>query len=332
MSEALSDPALRLAELWQREFPICTHPFAKIGSMLDLTGGETITMLEALKARQVLARVGAAVRPNTVGASTLAALAVPQDRLESVAEIVSSQSAVNHNYERDHQINLWFVVAAPGRDDVSATLGRISDRTGLEVLDLPLERSYHIDLGFRLSGLRRDGQSGRAANQCSRQLAPKDRQLIAALEPGLQLVPRPYHALSRQLGWTEGQVMSRLASLIENGVISRFGCILRHRKIGYTANAMAVWNVPDDQVDDIAARMAKIDAVTLCYRRTRRPPDWPYNLFAMIHGQEEAEVRREIGAAELATGLQAYPAAVLFSKRCFKQSGARYFPQLKGAA
>ncbi len=332
MNEVLSDPALRLAELWQREFPICTHPFAKIGNMVDLTGRETIAMLEALKARQVLARVGAAVRPNTVGASTLAAMAVPQDRLESVAEIVNSQCAVNHNYERDHQINLWFVVAAPRREDVSATLNQISDCTGLEVLDLPLERSYHIDLGFKLSGLRRAGQSVRTVNQSTCQLAAKDRELIAALEPGLPLVPRPYHALSRQLGWTEGQVMSRLTSLIENGIISRFGCILRHRKIGYTANAMAVWNVPDDQVDDIAARMAKIDAVTLCYRRTRRPPDWPFNLFAMIHGQEKAQVRQEIGAAEMATGLKDFPGAVLFSKRCFKQSGARYFSQLRGAA
>ncbi len=332
MSEVLSDPALRIAELWQREFPICTHPFAKIGNVFELTGRETIDMLEALKARHVLARVGAAVRPNTVGASTLAAMAVPQDRLESVAQIVNSEGAVNHNYERDHQINLWFVVTAPRREDVSATLQRISHITKLEVLDLPLERSYHIDLGFRLSGSRRGGQSVRTVNQGSCRLSAKDRDLIAALEPGLKLVPRPYHALSELLGWTEGQVMSRLASLIETGIISRFGCILRHRKIGYTANAMAVWNVPNDQVDDVAARLAKLDAVTLCYRRTRRLPHWPYNLFAMIHGQEKAQVRREIGAAELSTGLHAFPGAVLFSKRCFKQSAARYFSRLQGAA
>ena len=300
--------------------------------MFDLTGRETITMLEALKARQVLARVGAAVRPNTIGASTLAAMAVPPNRLETVAEIVNSESAVNHNYERDHQINLWFVVTAPRREDVAVVLDRISHSTGLEVLDLPLERSYHIDLGFRLSGARRDGQSVRTVDLGSCGPTTKDRELIAVLEPGLPLVPRPYHALSGQLGWTEGQVMSRLTTLIETSIISRFGCILRHRKIGYTANAMAVWNVPDDQVDAVAARMAKLDAVTLCYRRTRRAPHWPYNLFAMIHGQEKSQVRQEIGATELATGLQDFPGAVLFSKRCFKQSGARYFSPLKGAA
>lgn len=332
MNGAAPDPALQLAARWQRGFPVATQPFAEIGRGFDLTGRETIAMLEGLKARQVLARVGAAVRPNTVGASTLAAMAVPKNRLEAVAEVVNAEAAVNHNYERDHEINLWFVATASERAGVTAALQRISNQTGLEVLDLPLEQAYHIDLGFRLNGPRRRQHAVPAACAQGCSISDSDRALIAALEPGLELVPRPYHALASRLGWSEGQLMSRLERLIDAGIISRFGCILRHRKIGFTANAMAVWNVPDDEVDELAARLAKIDAVTLCYRRTRRPPHWPYNLFAMIHGRKRPLVRHEIEAAELATGLYAHPGAVLFSKRCFKQSGARYFSQLKGAA
>ncbi len=332
MNDIAPDPALQLAECWQRGFPVSTQPFADIGRSFDLTGKETIAMLEGLKARQVLARVGAAVRPNTVGASTLAAMAVPKNRLEAVAEVVNAEAAVNHNYERDHEINLWFVATASERAGVAAALQRISNQTGLEVLDLPLERAYHIDLGFRLNGPRRGAHPVPSSGLQSCRIGERDRALIAALEPGLELVPRPYHALASRLGWTEGQLMSRLERLIEAGVISRFGCILRHRKIGFTANAMAVWNVPDGEVDELAGRLAKIDTVTLCYRRTRRLPHWPYNLFAMIHGRKRPLVRSEIEAAELATGLYVHPGTILFSKRCFKQSGARYFPQLKGAA
>ncbi len=332
MSYLLSDPALEVAERWQRGFPICTHPFAEIGKALDLTSSEIISMLVGLKARGALGRVGAAVRPNTIGSSTLAAMAVPAERIEEVAHAVTAEDAVNHNYERDHEINLWFVVTAPERHDVLNTLRRISDRTGLQVLDLPLEQSYHIDLGFRLNGPRRGYQSAGSSSVGACEIRVGDRELLSALEPGLSLVQRPYHDLASRLGWSEGQVMASLERLVDGGVISRFGCILRHRKIGFSANAMAVWDVPDDKVDEIATRLAKIDNVTLCYRRCRRFPHWPYNLFAMIHGTKRQLVRSQIGAAELACGLYAYPSAVLFSTRCFKQSGARYFAPLRGAA
>ena len=116
----------------------------------------------------------------------------------------------------------------------------------------------------------------------------------------------------------------QLNDLVDKRAISRFGCILRHRAIGYRANAMAVWDVPDNRVDAIAERLAAVDVVTLCYRRTRRKPDWPFNLFAMIHGRDRNTVLTQIKAAALASGLTGFQSAVLFSRRCFKQSVAQY--------
>lgn len=343
---ALHNPALALADCWQRSFPLAPEPFADLAASADLSGHEVIDLMQTLKDQGVLARIGAAVRPNTAGASTLAAMAVPAEKLDEVAALVNSHPAVNHNYERDHQINLWFVVTAGNRSEVNATLDTIAAQTGFEVLDLPLEQAYHIDLGFRLGGTARRAE---ASDVTSAQFMTKaqdtqyaideaDRELLKALEDGLDLVPRPYARLSARLGLREMEVLDRLQSLVDRGVIARFGCILRHRRLGYLANAMAVWNVPDDQVDDIASGLAVRDEVTLCYRRTRRPPSWPYNLFAMIHGHERATVLDQIADASRATGLEEFDSTILFSRRCFKQSAARMAPQVvpiqrtKGAA
>jgi DNA-binding Lrp family transcriptional regulator len=158
-------------------------------------------------------------------------------------------------------------------------------------------------------------------------LSGSDRRLLAALEDGLPLVPRPYRALGERVGLSEAQVIETLRSLAARGVIRRLGLILRHRELGYRANAMTVWDVPDEQVRDAAAALTRLPFVTLCYRRPRRPPLWPYNLFAMIHGKDRAKVLAEVEEAIVAAGLDGVARAVLFSRRCFKQRGARYAPK-----
>jgi DNA-binding Lrp family transcriptional regulator len=331
MSIFAQNPALQLAGGWQRDFPLTPAPYAAIGQRAEITQREVIEMLVSLKEHGILARIGAAVRPNTAGASTLAALAAPPERLDEVAAQVSAEPAVNHNYEREHDLNLWFVVTARDRGEVDATLARIARETGLEVLDLPLERAYHIDLGFPLHG---SGEKPPPTFilEPAATADDEDRLLLAALEGGLPLTPRPYHDLAQCLGWTEAQILGRLSRLIEIGIVSRFGCILRHRKLGFTANAMAVWDVDDEMVDEVAERLAARPGVTLCYRRTRRPPAWGYNLFAMLHGRERAQVLASLAEIELATGLAGCDNAVLFSRRCFKQCGARFAPLQRGAA
>jgi siroheme decarboxylase len=155
-------------------------------------------------------------------------------------------------------------------------------------------------------------------------LADEDRRLVAALADGLPLVERPYDALGRTLGWPEDEVIGRLGRLIAAGVISRFGVIVRHHELGIRANAMVVWDVPDERVREAGTVLKELPYVTLCYRRPRRPPAWPYNLFCMIHGRERARVEALIEEATAAAGLSGCERAVLFSRRRFKQRGARY--------
>lgn len=153
--------------------------------------------------------------------------------------------------------------------------------------------------------------------------APKA-QLIAALQHGLALVPRPYKALGARIGLSETEVIALVQALQEEGIIKRFGIIVRHHELGYLANAMVVWDAPDDQVAKLGERIARLDYVTLCYRRARCLPHWPYNLYCMIHGRDRAVVLKKISQLIEVCGLQDLPHEVLFSGRRFKQCGARY--------
>ncbi len=235
---------LALVDRWQRGFPLVERPFAVVGESVGLDAAATIERLRSLLAAGAMSRIGAVVRPRSVGASTLAAMQVPIRHLDEVAAIVSAEPLVNHNYQREHDLNLWFVVAGGEGGAVATTLERISSRAGLPVVDLPLLQAYHLDLGFSL----RDRRGDRAV---AMRPAPdyradaRDRAVLAAIEDGLPLVERPYRAVGRAADLGEAEVIDRLAHLAATGVISRFGCIVRHRAFGYVANAMTVWNVPD---------------------------------------------------------------------------------------
>ncbi|MBK8907067.1 MAG: Lrp/AsnC family transcriptional regulator [Rhodospirillales bacterium] len=147
---AAADLVTRLINGYQRDFPLTPRPFRDIGESLGLRENEVLSLVQDLRDQGALARVGAVVAPNTIGASTLAAMAVPAQRLDAVAAIVSGYGEVNHNYEREHDLNLWFVVAAASAEAVAAVLRDIEARTGLAVIDLPLIEAFHIDLGFPL--------------------------------------------------------------------------------------------------------------------------------------------------------------------------------------
>ncbi|HEY9900441.1 MAG TPA: hypothetical protein V6D00_14795 [Pantanalinema sp.] len=140
----------RLLNDFQRGFPLTPRPYAELARCLEVSEVEVIEALARLQAEGAISRVGPVFAPNRVGASTLAALSVPPERLEDVAALVSAYPEVNHNYEREHSHNLWFVVTAESRDRLAAVLAEIEARTGLAVLDLPLEEQFHIDLGFDL--------------------------------------------------------------------------------------------------------------------------------------------------------------------------------------
>jgi len=157
---------------------------------------------------------------------------------------------------------------------------------------------------------------------------PADAALIRAIQQGLPLVERPYAAIAVALNLTEEAVIARIQDLLTQGIIKRLGVVVRHHELGYGANAMVVWDLPDDVVDRLGRRIGALPFVTLCYRRPRRLPDWPYNLFTMIHGRDRAAVLAQVEELKRDLELTAVPNSLLFSGRRFKQRGAFYRPDL----
>jgi len=159
-----------------------------------------------------------------------------------------------------------------------------------------------------------------------------DKALIAAIQDGLPLSPTPYLDIARRIGVTEDDVITRISELAETGVFSRIGVIVRHHELGYRANAMVVWDVSDERVAEAGRQLARLPFVTLSYRRPRSLPNWPFNLFCMIHGKCREAVEEFVAEATVAADLGAAPNAILFSGRRFKQRGAHYVPAPAAAA
>ena len=155
-------------------------------------------------------------------------------------------------------------------------------------------------------------------------LESADYCLAAALEPGLDLTSRPYAQLGSACGLSESETLGRIECLVTAGVIRRFGVVVRHQELGYRANAMVVWDVPDAEVAEVGRRLGQEASVTLCYRRPRRLPDWPFNLFSMVHGRDRESVLQELDRITQTLGLESVRHQPLFSCRRFKQCGARY--------
>jgi DNA-binding Lrp family transcriptional regulator len=150
-----------------------------------------------------------------------------------------------------------------------------------------------------------------------------DRRLIVATQEGLPRVSRPYHAIAEQLGVSAGEVMARLRRMLDSGVIRRIGAVPNHYVLGYKANGMSVWNVPDECVRELGKQIGGLDFVSHCYHRPRRLPDWPYNLFAMVHGRDVASVEAKVARIAALLGDADRGHAVLYSTRILKKTGLR---------
>ena len=150
-----------------------------------------------------------------------------------------------------------------------------------------------------------------------------DRALVKATQGGLPLVPRPYEAIARELGVSQEEVLTGLRRMLGDGRIRRIGAVPNHYALGYSANAMSVWDVADEAVDELGRRIGALPFVTHCYRRPRRLPDWPYNLFAMVHGASRTDTAFRIEIIRTALGLSVRASDVLYSTRILKKTGLR---------
>lgn len=329
----MDDLDFRLLNDFQRDWPLTPEPYAMVGARLGVDAERVMQRLVALQCDGKISRVGAVFAPGAIGASTLAALEVPTERLDEVAAMVSACPEVNHNYEREHRINLWFVAAAESEERLTQVLAEIEGRAQCgTLLALRLLEEYRIDLGFDMRGhaaARRTAELRRS--RPAGPLSQREQRLLAALQGGLPMVSRPYNALGEAAGSSEAEVLAQLGHWIGVGVIRRLGVVVRHRELGYAANAMVVWDVPDDRVQALGRDLAQQDGITLCYRRARAQPRWPYNLYCMVHGRNRDAVTQGIERSGARVGLLSYPRQVLFSRTRYKQAGAKYLGPQKVA-
>ena len=320
-----SSPDLRLLNDWQHGFPLCRDPF---GAIADTIGQPRSVVLDAFCQAQAngrISRIGGVFAHGSGGDAMLAAMAVPQPRIESVAATVSAHPGVNHNYLREHTYNLWFVMTGADRAAVDDGVGALERATGLQALRLRMVRPYRIDLGFDLHGATAtQPMRDQPAQVALAPINPSLWSLAQRVEAGLPLVERPYALWAAEVGCSEDEVLERIGHWLAEGRLKRFGVVVRHHELGFAANAMTVFDVPDHAVDAAGQALALQPGVTLAYRRERHP-EWPFNLYAMVHGTHREAVLAVIDRITLEAGLKDCPRQVLFSTRRFKQTGARRF-------
>ncbi|MBF0134660.1 MAG: hypothetical protein H7833_17965 [Magnetococcus sp. DMHC-1] len=319
----------------QDDFPLQDAPFAQVAARLHTRETELLRCLENMLQQKMISRFGPLYNVERLGgAVTLAAMSIPETVFGTVAEQVNAFPEVAHNYHRQHTLNMWFVLATESRDAQARILEAITARTGFPVLNFPKEAEFHI--GFRVAmdekGIQTAREKPTRRGQDGKKYAPyvaadTDRPIVMATQEGLPLHPEPYQVVANRIGLTAKEVMERLQAMREAGVIRRLGIIPNHYGLGLQANGMTVWDVPDERMAELGSQVGALDFVTHCYQRPRNLPQWPYNLFAMVHGRTMAEVYEK--KARIATLLGPAQRAhdILFSTRILKKNGLRLTPE-----
>jgi DNA-binding Lrp family transcriptional regulator len=323
----------RLIDEFQSGFPIHERPFQVVGEELGVGEDDALARVERLREQGIFRRFGAVLNPPVIGSSTLAAVQAPEERFAEIADIVNSHRQVNHNYRRDHNWNMWFVVTAGSRETRDAILADIEHRTGCDVLNLPMLTDFYINLEFPVVNADRFARESsneatavratRISESATGDLTALEARLLLAIQDGLPLTLTPYRDVAAELGAPVERVLGAVCRLLDVGCIKRIGCVVNHVATGFDANCMVVWDVPDGELDARGTAVGALPSVTLCYHRPRRPEQgWPYTLFTMIHGRDAPTVDEKID--DLADEHLPYAHERLYSTETLKQTGARY--------
>jgi len=308
------------------------HPFAELGQRLQITEDDVLSRTRVLKEQGIIRQIGAIFDTRALGyQSTLVAALVDPAHLDEAAAVVAAHPGVSHLYARNHAYNLWFTLAVPPERDLGATARGLAEAAGARgVLLLPALRVFKIGVRLDATGKRAPdafedeaGGSPAAVRPEWTPPTPWDRQLVRVCQEDLPLVPAPFAAWADALGITQEDLLGELGRLRQEGRLRRVAAVLRHRQAGFAANAMGVWVVPPDQVDKAGSIMAGFAAVSHCYERPAYPPEWPYNLFTMVHGRSAEECEITLRAIADRTGIHDYLA--LYSTKEYKKKRLKYF-------
>lgn len=329
---ALDDLDRRLLNRIQEDFPLVEEPYAALGEALGTSEQDILARLSQLRASAVLRQISAIFDTRALGYhSTLVAMQFPAERLEEAAALISAHPGVSHNYARKHEYNLWFTLAVPPWQDVEQAVQRLGERAGATVTRmLPTLRLFKIGVRLDVAGERAPAAQEQArvyaaADVERGQAAPlqaRDIAFIRELQKDLPQISRPFDGYAATLGCTLDAVFAWCAAMTECGKMRRFSAVLRHQNAGFVSNAMGVWKVPPERVDEVGPAMAAFAAVSHCYERPVYP-DFPYNVYTMVHGRTREECLLTLDAIALRTGVE--ERQYLWSSHEFKKERVQYF-------
>ncbi len=317
---------------FQGGFPVCEKPFEKVAIELGTDEATLISSIDSLLKEGWLSRFGPLYDAKQMGGGlTLAALSVAETQFQKMTEIVNSFDEIAHNYQRDHKLNMWFVIATETEQAIQTVITDIESQTGLKVFNCPkLQEFYvglklYIDAKGQVDTVPMEMNSEKFSSPGMTPISPNDfeRKIIAATQAGLPLTSQPYESIARQLDSDAVNVMSSFNTMLDNGTMRRIGAVPNHYKLGLKGNGMTVWDVPDELVTEIGKKIGSMDFVSHCYQRPRHLPEWPYNLFAMIHGSDKDQVYKKLAVMKKELYPYNFHHDVLFSSAILKKSGLR---------
>ncbi len=323
MSEALT---AELLSVIQKKFPLTRFPYEAIARELGVSEETVLDCLKKEKEAAVIRQISPIFDTKRLGySSSLVAFQVAPEKIDRAVEVINSHPGVSHNYERDHDFNIWFTLAvAP--DSVlglEKTVALLAQKSAAEdAIMLPTLKMFKIAVKLNTTG--KDAQKEKVSKKRYKEieLTPLHHKIIRHTQYDLPIEREPFKAVVDQLGIDYDTLFSTLSQLQEAGVMRRFAAILNHRRAGFNANAMVVWDVDEQRGEEIGKKAAEFSAVSHCYLRPKYP-NWPYNLFTMVHGRTTEETNAIIDA--MADEIEHRSKRPLYSTREFKKVRIRYY-------
>jgi DNA-binding Lrp family transcriptional regulator len=329
----LQDLDADLLNAVQWSFPLTATPFADLAGGLGRTEDEVLGALRSAKDAGVLRQLSAIFDTRALGySSALVAAKVDPDRIDDAAAVINQHPGVSHNYKRNHAYNLWYTLAVPPGEDFDAHLDELHRSSGATVTrKLPTLKLYKIGVKLDMTGRTKADAKAEVLEHEKPERRPdmvapvlNDREVdaIRIAQEDLPLVPRPFAVQAARIGLTEDELLEILHSFIERKLMRRFAAVMNHRSAGFKANAMGVWAVPEDDLEEVGPQMAAFAAVSHCYRRPTYE-DWPYTVFTMVHGRTARDCEDTIDAIATETGVDEY--TLLWSVKEYKKTRVMYF-------
>ncbi|MFH1148429.1 MAG: hypothetical protein V1736_12085 [Pseudomonadota bacterium] len=300
----------QLLSIIQRRFPVEPAPYSRIAAEMGCTEQDVLSRITDLKGERIIRQISAIFDPPAVGYRTcLVAMSVQKEHVQRAVEILDREQGISHNYLRDNNYNIWFTIAVPPGGDLWAETERLSSAVSARSsLILPALKMYKIAVVMNFGEEEIEPEKECAAFAGGRRdevgaIPPQgDIDLIRCIQEDLPMTRRPFFTWAKSLLVEEEYLVDWIKSHLENGTIRRFAALLRHRNVGFLANAMVAWQCHEELIDKCGNMVASHPEITHCYQRTPLP-DWPYNLYAMVHGRDRTDCDRVVEAMSKYDGL-----------------------------